>query len=154
MLRIDVPRGQRPLIKVIVGRSAAQSVLGGLSAPQRTPSTTADFLIDTGASHSVIDLGLAKKLALQPMSQMPVKTASSGSGHVMSTLFMASLSIAFTDTLYSSPMVPLGSQDFGNHGFHGLLGMDILSHFIMTFNGPANFIELRWPAAPSKKRKR
>lgn len=119
----------------------------GLSAPHREVLTAAGrslptanlgrFLVDTGASTSAVDPEMLDGLDLQPTGAVMVHTPSTQGQPISMAIFDISLLIPAGehDAPLYIPALPVSSSGFKAQGIDGLLGRDILSQCLLTYNG-------------------
>lgn len=99
-------------------------------------------LIDTGASISGVDKSVITQLGVQPVGITNTLTAA---GEVEQNLYPAhfkcpgeNIDIDFTSVLG----VDLRGQQINKHPVIALLGRDVLSRFMLIYNGPGGFFSL------------
>jgi hypothetical protein len=108
-------------------------------------------LLDTGASHTVIDTTVATALALTPTGSVSINTPSTGmSGHVCNT-FDVSLWFRTQPPSYTSPTathpsssypphparftLPVIESDLSAQNIHALIGRDVLDQCEFLYYG-------------------
>lgn len=107
------------------------------------PSLKAGYaLIDTGATRSGVDHSIITELGVQPVGV--AKTLTAG-GEVEQNLFPAhfrfpgeNIDIDFSSVLG----VNLKGQNVNGQPIIALLGRDILSRFVLIYNGPGGFFSI------------
>lgn len=134
-ITVTVPdlRGSGPFLSVSVAITAALEqalVARGNPVPNPQPMTA---LVDTGASTTVIQAGIAQALGLQPVGVVPTSTPSST--NVPMPLYAIRLllpqSVVFETTALESPSLV-------GQGIQGLIGRDVLSQAVLVYLGDAN----------------
>lgn len=125
-------RGQGPTVSVLVTVTQAleQSLVAtGHPVPDPVPVTA---LVDTGASSTAIQAGIAQQLGLQPVSVVPISTPSSA--NVPMPMYAVRLilpqSVIWETTAIEAPLEGQGIQ--------GLIGRDVLSQAVLIYLGYAN----------------
>jgi predicted aspartyl protease len=93
-------------------------------------------LVDTGATFSAIDEGIADKLGVKPIGLAPSGTAG---GEVMLNIYAARFILPLNIQVGFSRAtgVRLAGQQY-----IALIGRDVLSQMILVYNGPAGLISL------------
>jgi hypothetical protein len=104
-------------------------------------------LIDTGASHTCVDPSVLNQLGLTPTGTVQVATPSTGTQPVMHDQYDTSL-IIFAGQGHP-PLVHLTipvtkSELLTIQGFHALIGRDILSGCLLTYDGVNGFFSLAY----------
>lgn len=96
---------------------------------------TATFLIDTGASHTNVDLKILNQLPLQPRDQIFVHTPSTNGVPVPCNRYSVML---FGAPILLVPAHLVTGASFQGQNIDGLLGRDVLGGCVLTYNGPGN----------------
>jgi len=138
---------QGPLIQVLLGVSAPKRKAltdAGSPVPAIIPATA---LVDTGASHTVIDPGLATQLGLTPTGSAPMITPSTGNTPVSCSIFDVSLAIVAgppsnIKLLFHNACMPVSESALAHQGFEVLLGRDVLASAMLVYNGSSNTLML------------
>jgi hypothetical protein len=131
-----------PLIDIFVGVSAPrQAALQKANQPV-PPAVTARFLIDTGASHTVIDPTVLNQLSLSPTGMTSVHTPSTGGVPQQVEQYDVSLSIAHPNITRYFHAVAVSACQLRVQGFDGLLGRDVLRDCLFLYTGPDNIFIL------------
>jgi predicted aspartyl protease len=125
--------GDGPLIEVLFLISSElekKYIDEGIPIPE---SISVKSLIDTGASHCVIQEDIPKKLGLKPIGVIKISTPSCKDRECYS--YFLRMAIPTHDLVYegSFTAVPLEGQ-----GIACLIGRDILAHGILIYIGYAN----------------
>jgi hypothetical protein len=138
-LRIS-PNG--PLLDISVGVSAPRRVVliaNQGAAPSRIPGR---FLIDTGASHSVVDTAIITALGLRPTSLLAVQTASTAGTPQQVPQYDVSLVLLMPPGGRMFNALPVFAMTLRPQGIDGLLGRDVLAECQLTYSGPNQFFLL------------
>lgn len=101
---------------------------------------TGDVLIDTGASRTSVDRSIVAALGLAPVGAAKVLTPS---GQAPQMLYPARFSFPGTPLPSIEFSSVLGS-DLQQQGIAALLGRDVLSSFLLVYNGPGGYISIGW----------
>lgn len=99
---------------------------------------TTEFLVDTGASHTMMCKSIAAKLTLSASGLTPVHTASSGGTPVMCNTYDIAMYIPGMSGAVAGHFVeaiPVTESDFTPQNFKGLLGRDVLKNCVLTYIG-------------------
>jgi hypothetical protein len=102
----------------------------------------ARLLVDTGASNTLIDVGLLNQLGLQPTGQVDVSTPSTDGQPVAMLQYDVGLLLPHSANSRFFPTIAVTGANFQAHGIHGLLGRDVLAHCLVVYDGPANLYAL------------
>ena len=134
------------MIDVVIGVSAARA--GALQSADipTPPAQTVRALIDTGASCTCIDPQVFQALALQATGSTAVLTPSTGSKPAQALTYDVGLMIAngSHQPLFIANMPVLESELLLGQGFHALIGRDVLSGCIFTYNGSIGLFTLAY----------
>ena len=131
-----------PVIVLIIGVSAPrQSAMkdNGLAIP---PPVVGRFLVDTGASCSMIDDSIVSALNLQPTGQCDIHTPSTGTVAAKAFQYDIALMIHHDDNVRFFPTLPVISNNFGTQNIQGLLGRDVLEKCLLVYDGTAQTFSL------------
>jgi predicted aspartyl protease len=120
-----------PIVQVIIGveqNMAQQLVAQGVQLPQ---PISGNALIDTGATTTCIDEGVAQQLNLPAIDVITIASASHANArqNVYPTLIEV-VGIAIKFNALRAIGVPLANQ-----GIHVLIGRDLLQHCTLFYNG-------------------
>ena len=128
-----------PLITVGVGFSPLQAAAARAAGFSPPPPELAQALIDTGARVTCIDSKIARALDLRKTGTARMWTAGK-------TVTRAVYDIEVTLTsprLFRVPSVIRAlDADLWRHGFHVLIGRDVLRHCRFSYDGPAGLFTL------------
>lgn len=90
-------------------------------------------LIDTGASHTVLDESIIQKLGLHPIDEIRAKTVSCED--VVCKRYKATFFFSDNFCIETSHLVGSSTK---NQNFQCLIGRDILKHCVFTYDGISN----------------
>jgi predicted aspartyl protease len=129
-------RGKGPVIEIHVGVSARlETVLRAVGDPVPPPIPVA-ALIDTGASHTIIQQNLAVRLGIRPIGTSSFNTASAS--NVLCPQYAVQLllphNVSFEKTVVEMPLQ-------GQH-IQCLIGRDILAHAVLVYLGESNLFSI------------
>jgi hypothetical protein len=132
------------LVSVFVGVSLPRATAlqaAGQPIPAAQPG---QFLIDTGASSTVIDRRLVQALGLTATNTVQCHTAGGGNPQNFNQY-----DVGLILPLPSAPhahilriTIPVLESDFTQQGFDGLIGRDVLSQCLFAYNGPGGHIAI------------
>lgn len=106
----------------------------GLPIP---PAQIANILIDTGASHTVIDSRFVGLLGLDQTGVLPTHTPTTGTIPIDLPTYGVSISFAgIANAIHTLPAHSVSASDFSGQGIDGLLGRDVLASARLTYSGP------------------
>jgi hypothetical protein len=136
-----------PIISVVVMVSAAKrDALVMAQTPVPIPQSVRG-LVDTGASHTCVDPTVLQALQLQPTGSVPMHTPSTGGVPVSADTYDVGLAIpgAPDSPAFMRPNMQVSASDLvTGQGIHVLIGRDLLSRFIMTYNGVTGILMLAY----------
>ena len=126
-----------PTLNVVVGPSEPlQQVLKAAGLP--IPATVSGvFLVDTGASNTVVDHNLIAPLGLQPTGTVMCHTPSTDGNAV--AMYQYDLLIFIPGNGphpgWYLEAVPVTASSFAGQAIDGLIGRDILDRGLLVYNG-------------------
>lgn len=101
----------------------------GQPVPAPVPAA---MMIDTGASNSVIQTGIAQQLGLQPVGTVGINTPSSENVQCLQYLVRLLLPKGLVAVVLATE-APLNGQNI-----QGLIGRDLLQHGVLVYLGTEN----------------
>ena len=134
----DILRRDGPILKVQIGFDQDFRP----PEPPRLPVAIWSALVDTGASSSCIDSGLAERLALPVVDKTPVSGVT-GAMHLdvyLAQIVLPELGLAIHGRFHGA-MLSVGGQPYD-----ALLGRDFLSHCFMNYNGLTGSVTISNPS--------
>ena len=132
----------RPIVHGLISSQAEFEVTPeGGSIASSAPVGSGSMLLDTGATATVLDLEIAEKLSL-PETELYKEETVSGIGGSVSVrqftgvTYLSTWGITVPTTFLAFPILV-------QTGFTAIIGMDILSDFVLIVDGPGKRIDLR-----------
>jgi len=131
-----------PRMKITFGPPISPNSLTGSSVGS-DPSSRARFLqtdalVDLGAARTILTPNAVQKAGLVKIDQTNLATVG---GTLKADIYAASLQ--FPSGLCAIETIPIVSCELGYPLFHCLLGRDVLSRWILNYDGPAGTWEIR-----------
>lgn len=152
-LPIDPAGG--PILTALVLASAPR--LQALQKAQQAapPPQTGRFLVDTGASGTVVDPALIAPLGLTPKNFTPVATPTTGQAPQLRPVYDVQIILLPSITPRSVQLGPSGTMPhmralsvIATHmrpqGIDGLIGRDVLENVLFVYNGHTGTYTLAW----------
>lgn len=111
------------------------------------PSQQVLLVVDTGASHTLIDSGVMRSLGLQPTGSYPYHSTSSAGVAQRCDAYGVALAIgtASAGNLLRFDPVEVMANSFINHHYQGVLGRDILNQLYLAWRGPSQQLLMEYP---------
>ena len=130
---------QGPILVAFVGVSHAKRT-ALLAANQAVPTVVqVHALVDTGASGTCVDPSVLQSLALTPTGSAMVNTPSTGTQPVSADQYDVSIFVPGATATQAPLVVPnlpvICAELLLPQGFHALVGRDILSMCLLSYNG-------------------
>lgn len=135
-------RGPMVDIKLMLTSQRVEA-LKRAGAPYSSPMTVRG-LVDTGASGSAVDRHLVTGLALDPRGVTYIHTPSTGSAYVERNQYDVCMVLGEDQDNPLALNLPVIEAEFASQGFLALIGRDVLSLCVLTYNGPAATFTLEW----------
>jgi predicted aspartyl protease len=135
-----VPGG--PLLDVSIGVSEPRRLAWVAARSGAIARMPVRFLIDTGASRTVVDDAVITTLQLTPTGIAPVQTASTAGTAQQIPVYDVSIVIPMRNAAKVFPAVPVLAMHLRSQGIDGLLGRDLLADALLTYSGPHPFVML------------
>ena len=105
-------------------------------------------LLDTGASHTCLDPSVLTALGIPPHSTIQVLTPSTGNTPHQTEVYDVAILIpgaTQTDPPHILPTIAVAGCDLLQaQGYHALIGRDILSRWVVHYNGPAGLFTVSY----------
>lgn len=131
VLNINIHPSNGAILPVLIGSP-------GLPSPDQRQRLA---MLDIGAEHSAIDLGLVSELGLQAVDQTNLVTPSEPEGE-RSQVYEASLCIEAPGMVSEVPKQRFTGAELSGQGFSVLIGRDVLVKACFFWNGPAGTLTL------------
>ena len=149
---LTLPNAQDgPTIQILVAVSEPRfQALAQVGQPIPAPQP-ARFLVDTGASITAIDPSIIQPLGVPSTGTASMMTPSTGGTPHSCNLFDGSLVIRYGHGLMHilSPCVAVAEAVLIHQGIAGLIGRDVLSGCLLTYNGASGYYILAmWFPSP------
>lgn len=135
-----------PTISILIGPSfPLQQVLrdAGLNPPAPVSGI---FLVDTGASHTVVDTRLIQPLGLSPTGTVMCHTPSTAGTAVPMYQFDLMIYLPGSTNVagWLIDSIPVMESSFEGQAIDGLIGRDIIDRGLLVYNGPAGHFTLAY----------
>lgn len=135
-----------PTLNVLIGPSnQLRQVLIDAGAPVPEP-VSGIFLVDTGASNTVIDASLIQSLGLNPTGTVMCHTPSTAGTAV--PMYQYDLMIyvpgAVNGQGWLIDSIPVMASSFAGQTIAGLIGRDIIDRGLLVYNGHAGHFTLAY----------
>jgi predicted aspartyl protease len=138
-----------PVVSVDIGISTLMK--SKVPAKRNTPTVRALALVDTGATGTVFVPEVFERLGIYPYDATEIRTAGQEQP-VPASVFRADLSILNSDDSDSIVLPDCRIIEASLRGQHvqGLIGRDLLKHFVLEYHGPNNLFTLAPIGRPSQ----
>jgi hypothetical protein len=123
-----------PLITVGIGLSPLQAAAARLAGFAVPPPELAQALIDTGARVTCIDSKIARALDLRKTGTARMWTAGN---NLTRPVYDIELTLTMPRLFRVPSIIRALDADLWAHGFHVLVGRDVLRHCQFHYDGPA-----------------
>lgn len=129
----NFPDNQGPLLPIVITCSQAfTDVLRKENPSIEIPLFSGKMLIDTGASHSMVDKKVIEKLGLKPHGAIKICTPSS-TDHEVRTFDVDIIFPHHNNARMANIIV--SESDFSSQNIDGLIGRDILKIGLLVYHG-------------------
>ena len=135
-----------PLLSVVLLPSAPRQAAlkaAGVAVP---PFTTGIFLVDSGASNTVVDAALISPLGLTATGATMCHTPSTGKQALPFNQYdvMVIIPGPANEPAWIIEALPIMECDLSVQGIQGLIGRDLLDRAILIYNGAAKTFSLAY----------
>lgn len=140
--RIDPQHGATVFVKIM----QSPNYVKALKKANRRYLTPISILaiLDTGASGRALDGQVIAAMRLLYRGNVAVHTPSTGPNLIFRDQYDATLVIGEAEHPPLTATVPVIESEFASRGFYALIGRDILSRCVLTYDGPAGTFTLSW----------
>lgn len=132
-IAIDPLRG--PIIKLYVGVSGPRGKALSAAGLPIPPVILVEFLVDTGASSTVVDAETIAPLNLTPTGATQVHTPTTAGAGESRFLYDIAMLMYHPDNTRVFATHPVIATDFKSQGIGGLLGRDVLASCLLVYDG-------------------
>ena len=139
MPHLSLPIGSGgPVLECFIGVSAARAEALKKAAQPVPPPIHIRGLVDTGASCTSVDPSILKTLGVVSTGTVPVHTPSTKCGHPhVANQFDVCFVLNHPMIARNFTALPVIESDLEHQGIHALIGRDILSFCLLTYDGQA-----------------
>lgn len=130
---IDPIRG--PIIILLVGASAPRIDALNQAGIPVPPAIAVSFLVDTGASCTVVDQTVISPLGLVPTGETLVCTPTTGGKPESRFQYDVGLMLYHADNSRLFHSLPVIATDLSQQNIGGLLGRDVLEKCLLVYDG-------------------
>lgn len=146
-LTVEITRKYGALVSTTIGISSARRralLREGLTVP---PVQRVDLLVDTGASHTMVDASVMRSLQLQPINSYSYHSTSTAGVPEMCEAYDAELTLgsASEGNLLRIEPLEIMANSFIGHHYQGLLGRDVLNRLQLAWRGTTRELALVYP---------
>lgn len=135
-----------PLINAMIAPSwPRQQAMRAADVAVPSP-TFGTFLVDTGASSTVVDASLIAPLGLQPTGAVMFHTPSTGATALPFSLYDVMLLIPGPGQgkAWIIEALAVAECNLSAQGIQGLIGRDVLDRAMLVYNGPENHFSIAY----------
>lgn len=128
-----------PIITALVGVSFPWRMALGAAGRNVPPNLQGLFVLDTGASTTSIDFTFLQPLELAATGSLPTHTSSTAGMPIPYSIYDVSLTIPAShpgSNLLIVGKMSVTTSHYQSHGINGLIGRDVLSQCVLTYDGP------------------
>lgn len=120
-----------------LGVSTARRVVLEKQGSKIPQPVTVQGIIDTGATNTCIDPSVVKSLGLAPIGKADITTPSTGKNPAIFDQYDVSITIFSTteESPYWIANLPVIESELDHQGFQILIGRDVLSQCLLTYDG-------------------
>lgn len=135
-----------PILNILIGPSIQlQQVLAAAGAPVPAPINGV-FLVDTGASLTVVDASIIAPLRLNPTGTVMCHTPSTAG--IAVPMYQYDLMIFMPGAVHNQgwliDSIPVTASSFAGQAIDGLIGRDIIDRGLLVYNGHAGHFTLAY----------
>lgn len=135
-----------PTLNALIGPSVPLQQALKAAGQTVPPPVSGVFLVDTGASHTVVDVSLVTALGLNPTGTVMVHTPSTQGNAV--PLYQYDLMLYVPGSVQGAgwliEALPVTASSFAGQAIEGLIGRDILDRGLLVYNGTGGHLTLAY----------
>ena len=135
-----------PTLHVLIGPSAQLQQAFADAGMQAPAPVSGVFLVDTGASHTVVDADVIAPLGLHATGAFMVHTPSTAGTAVALPQYdlMLYVPVAEGSLGWLIDSLPVTASSFKGQHIDGLIGRDIIDRGLLVYNGSSGHFTLAW----------
>jgi hypothetical protein len=136
--------GGGPLLDVVIAVTDSREQALKLAGETVPNPVVARVLVDTGASHTMIEESVLKPLALTPTGSIGCHTPTTAGKPKQMSLYDVKLTIPAPrgSRIFAAMPISAGDGSLIPQGIHGLLGRDVLKDCVLVYNGELGIFTL------------
>lgn len=126
-----------PLIEVLVGVNAALERAMRRAGREPPPRLRLNLLVDTGCDSTMLAEGHMRSLGIPARGERDILTATTDTAPTTCNTYGVSFTLhTFGDPPFELPALEVVTRPLNNLSIDGLIGWDVLQHWVVRLDGP------------------